>query len=69
MEGSSLHSLIQEENLVDMQTNNVIYTWNKKQKGDKQIAYRLDRFIISEDFLLHGPNIDASILPRATSNH
>lgn len=54
---------------MDMKTNSGIYTWNNKQKGDRKIASRLDRFVISKYFLLDGPDLDASILPRAASNH
>jgi len=55
--------------LVDIETINGTFTWNKKRGGASQVASKLDRFIILEDLLLTGPDLTASILPFGDSNH
>ena len=55
--------------LVDMDTINGIFTWNKKRGGTSQLALRLDRFIISEDLLLTSRTMTAFILHFGGSNH
>ena len=55
--------------LVDTETINGTFTWNNKREVASQVASKLDRFIISEDLLLTGPAIIASILPFGGSDH
>ena len=43
--------LIQDLKLVDLETNNGIYTWNKKRVGKNQIASRLDRYLLFENLM------------------
>jgi len=49
-------------NLVDINTNNGLFTWNNKRGGESQVALKLDRFIISEDLMLTGLDMMARIL-------
>ena len=56
-------SFIQEVNLVDIQPRNGTFTWTKRRGGDRLIASRLDRFLISESILLEGNIIDSDIVP------
>jgi hypothetical protein len=45
------------------------YTWNNRRVGLQHIAARLDRFLISSNFLLSPLDISSQILPSAISNH
>lgn len=60
---------IENLNLIDIPTNNGIYTWNNRRGGDRQIASRLDRFLLSEETYLTSSEIEARILPQAGSNN
>eukprot|EP00253_Pinus_taeda_P025821 PITA_25821 len=55
--------------LVDVETNNGLFTWNNKRGGESQVASKLDRFIISEDLMLLEKEIAASVLPVGGSDH
>lgn len=55
--------------LVDVETINGSFTWNKKRGGDSQVASKQDRFIILEDLLLTGLDMSALILPFGGSDH
>ena len=43
--------LIHDLKVVDLETNNGIYTWNNKRGGKNQIASRLDRYLLSENIM------------------
>lgn len=62
-------NFIMSVGLVEIETINGTLTWNNKRGGASQVASKLDRFIISEDILLTGPTITASILPFGGSDH
>lgn len=55
--------------LVDVETNNGLFTWNNKRGGESQVASKLDRFIIFEDLMLLEKEIVASVLPIGGSDH
>ncbi len=55
--------------LVDIETNNGLFTWNNKRRGDSQVASKLDRFMISEDLMLLDKEIIARIIPFGGSDH
>eukprot|EP00253_Pinus_taeda_P033682 PITA_33682 len=65
----AFQNFIMNMGLVDTETINGTFTWNNKRGGASQVASKLDRFIISEDLLLTGPAITASILPFGGSDH
>jgi exonuclease III len=55
---------IQDHQLIDLETNNGIYTWNNCRGGSQQVACKLDRFFISESLMLFGMHMEATILPQ-----
>jgi len=55
--------------LVDLETTNGIFSWNNKRGGASHVASKLDRFLISEDLLFSGPNLNAFILPFGGLDH
>ena len=61
--------LIEDLKLVDLDTNNGIYTWNNKRGGKNQIASRLDRYLLSENLMQEKWNIENTILPVEGSDH
>ena len=56
-------------NLVNIPTNNGIYTWNNKRKDSAYIAEKLDRFLIRGELDKLNLNFHSSILPIAGSDH
>ena len=58
-----------ELRVVDIPTINRKFTWNNRRGGSKQIASRLDRFLISEHIIGLDIFYEASILPSIGSNH
>ena len=61
--------LITDMNLVDVQTTNGKFTWNNRRGGIHQIASRLDRYLVSEDFVSLDIFYEASIMPFLGSDH
>ena len=55
--------------LFDIETNDVLFTWKNKRGGDSQVASKLDRFMISEDFMLIDKEIITRVLPFGGSDH
>jgi len=55
--------------LVDIVTSNGLFTWNNKIGGESQVATKLDRFIISKDFILNDKEMIARVLPFEGSDH
>ncbi|WMV13351.1 hypothetical protein MTR67_006736 [Solanum verrucosum] len=61
---------IEDMELQDLPLTGGSFTWRKWRKGDRQdIAARLDRFLISEEWEVSFRKIKQSILPRVTSDH
>lgn len=60
---------IDSAKLVDILPKNRFFTWNNRRGGEKLIASRLDRFLISESILLEGIIVDSDILPSGGSDH
>eukprot|EP00253_Pinus_taeda_P010667 PITA_10667 len=60
---------INSANLVDVYPKSGAYTWNNKRGGERQIASRLDRFLISESILMEGVIVESDILPSGGSDH
>jgi len=52
-----------------METINGTFTWNNRRGGSTQVASKLDRFIILEDLLLSGHNMNAWIIPFEGTDH
>lgn len=55
--------------LVDVHLKSGAFTWNNRRVGERQIASRLDRFLISESILLEGVIVESDILPSGGSDH
>ena len=55
--------------LVDIPTINGKFTWNNRRGWNKQIASRLDRFLVSKHIIGMEIFYEASILPSIGSDH
>lgn len=64
-----LRNFINSNWLMDIPTNNGIFTWTNKRTGTHQIASRLDRFLISDNATKVGGEFTASIIPCSGSDH
>jgi len=60
---------IETAKLVDILPKNSSFTWNNRRGGEKLIASRLEKFLISESILLEGIIVDSDILPSGGSDH
>lgn len=65
----AFQTFIDKMKLVDIVTNNGIFTWKNKRGGESQVASKLDRFIISEDLMLNDKEMVARVLPFVGSDH
>ena len=68
-ESNNFKDYIQHSGLIDLPFDNVIYTWNNKRASTQQIASRLDKFLIADNFVHLGGDVCASILPLASLDH
>ena len=62
-DAQAFNAFIQDLSLVDIKPSNGMFTWTNRQGGDRLIASRLDRFLVSESLLLEGNIISSEILP------
>jgi len=71
LEGDSIDfkDFIHRNQLMDLQTSNGVYTWTNKRRGPQHIASRLDRFLISDNFIHLGGDFHNSIMPQVGSDH
>ena len=60
---------IKTAKLMDVHPKSGAYTWNNKRGGERQIASRLDRFLISESILLEGVIVESDIVPSGGLDH
>ena len=65
----AFQSMIDNLNLIDIPTKNGIHTWNNRRGGTRQIASRLDRFLLSEDLYLSSLETEVVIAPQVGSDH
>ena len=68
-DGSILKDFIHNNWLIDLPSNNGLFTWNNKRAEPNQIASRLDRFLISDNATHLGGEFIASILPVSGCDH
>eukprot|EP00253_Pinus_taeda_P026964 PITA_26964 len=68
-EGSLLKDFIQNNWLINLPSNNGVFTWNNTQGGSLQIASWFDRFLLSNNAIHFGGDFAASILPFTGSDH
>jgi exonuclease III len=62
-------TLIEQLNMVDMETRNGIFTWSNKRTGHQHVACRLDRFLVTEALLESDQAMEANIMPKTGSDH
>jgi exonuclease III len=62
-------ALIDNLKLVDIENNNGTFTWSNRRSGAQHIACRLDRFLVSEELMESGSQLESLIIPRAGSDH
>jgi exonuclease III len=62
-------TLIEQLNMVDMETQNGIFTWSNKRIGHQHVACRLDRFLVTEALLESDQAMEANIIPKSGSDH
>lgn len=62
-------TFIETAKLVDVFPKSGSFTWNNRRGGDKLIASRLDRFLISESIIMDGTTVESDILPSGGSDH
>lgn len=60
---------IRSANLIDVFPKSDAFTWNNKRGGERQIASRLDGFVVTESILLEGIIVESNILPSGGSDH
>jgi hypothetical protein len=62
-------TLIEKLNMVDMETQNGIFTWSNRRTGHQHVAYRLDHFLVTEALLESDQAMEANIVPKTGSDH
>jgi hypothetical protein len=62
-------TLIDQLNMVDIETRNGIFTWSNRCSGHQHVACRLDRFLVAETLLEGDPAMEANIMPKSGSDH
>ena len=60
---------IDKFSLLEIPSNNGLYTWNNRRKDNDYIAEKLDRFFIVGDISSYNKDFQSSILPFAGSDH
>eukprot|EP00253_Pinus_taeda_P023451 PITA_23451 len=68
-DGEQFKEFIDNTHLVDVYPKQGSFTWNNRRGGANLISSRLDRFLVSENLLLDGRNLESSILPSGGSDH
>eukprot|EP00253_Pinus_taeda_P031207 PITA_31207 len=68
-DSNGLKEFIQNNQLMDIQTSNGVFTWTNKRRGTQHIASRLDQFLISDNAIHLGGDFHASIMPQGGSDH
>eukprot|EP00253_Pinus_taeda_P021470 PITA_21470 len=60
---------IETVKLVDIHPKSGLFTWNNRRWGDRLIASRLDKFLISESIIMDGIIAESDILPSGGLDH
>jgi len=68
-ESDSFREWISSNKLVDIHTNNGMFTWTNKRGLERNIAMRLDRFLTSESLFRSHQAIATKFLPFFGSDH
>jgi hypothetical protein len=62
-------ALIDHLNLVDIENSSGTFTWSNRRSGSQHISYRLDLFLVTEEIMESGANLESLILPKEGSYH
>lgn len=68
-DGEYFKEFIDKANFIDVYPKQGSFTWNNRRGGENLISSRLDRFLVSENLLLEGRNLESNILPSGGSDH
>jgi hypothetical protein len=68
-DSEQFHRTISMLDLIDVEMNNIIFTWSNRRSGEQYVSYRLDRFLISEPFILEGLTWQATVIDTPGSDH
>eukprot|EP00253_Pinus_taeda_P026936 PITA_26936 len=60
---------IETVKMVDIYPKSGMFTWKNRRGGERLIASRLDRFLISENIIMDGITAESDILPSGGSDH
>ena len=63
------NTFVDNNNLMDVNPNNGVFTWTNKRSGFANISTRLDRFLLSKDWRLSCLDISSKILTLPGSDH
>ena len=63
------NEVIDNLELIDVRTNNGIFTWYNKRTGDRGISCRLDHFLVSKTIMMNEEELRATIPPSVGSYH
>jgi exonuclease III len=56
-------------NLIDVETDNGLFTWSNRRSGAQHVSSRLDRFLISEAIMMDGLAWNATVIDTPGSDH
>jgi exonuclease III len=68
-ESGDFQNLIDNSNLIDLETSNGTFTWTNRRTRTHQIACRLDHFLLSDSLMLEGTTLETCILDIHGSDH
>eukprot|EP00253_Pinus_taeda_P014977 PITA_14977 len=68
-ENGLFKEFIQNNSLIDLQFCNGMHTWSNHRTRKHQIAFKLDRFLISDNAVHSGGDIATANLPYSGSDH
>ena len=68
-ECETFRETIEHLNLMDIILGGGWFTWNNKRTGDRNLASRLDRFLVLESIIELGSEIHSATLPSMGSDH
>jgi len=68
-ESEHFQALIDKLGLIDLETQNGLYTWSTRRSRSQQVACHLGQFLISNSLLMDGLALEASVLDSPESCH
>jgi hypothetical protein len=68
-DSEQFHRTISMLDLIDVEMNNIIFTWSNRRSREQYVSYRLDHFLISEPFILEGLTWQATVIDTPGSDN